>query len=338
MRYNLYGMSLLKKYSTEFLVVFIAVFSGTLAENLREQYQERKQGREYIERFYKDLKSDLVEIDRIVELTERKTNRLQALDGLRETKPLSMGDYVNIYGQIRNADIWENLIYLPNNITIEQIKSTGAWNFILREQADIITSYELSLNKILMENDLLLLDVRHTFDLIKKTPNDTINYSRKDFDQRELQNLFNYVHNLYWAHVAYARTLNRHKYFVQELLHELEVNYGVELQSGAYTRMSSRISIVKIISGSPSEDDIFLFQETDDPLVWSRIIDLDAGEFRFRKGGFWEVNWATDAISNGESLSGKAIQNGTNNLSIPNGTYQVTLDLNDTTYTIKQNW
>jgi len=120
--YNLTGMSLLKKYSTEFLVVFIAVFAGTLAENLREQYQERQQGIEYLERFYKDLKSDLVEIDRIVELTESKTERLLALEGLRATKPLSMGDYVDIYGQFRGADIWENLIYLPNNITIEQIK------------------------------------------------------------------------------------------------------------------------------------------------------------------------------------------------------------------------
>lgn len=332
-------MSLFKKYSTEFLVVFIAVFAGTLAENLREQYQERQQGIEYLERFYKDLKSDLVEIDRIVELTKSKTERLQALEGLRETKPMTMGDYVYIYSQFRDADIWENLIYLPNNITIEQIKSTGAWNFILREQADIITSYELSLNKILMENDLLLLDVRHTFDLIKKTPKDTINYSRKDFDQRELQNLYNYVHNLYWAHIAYARTLNRHKYFVEELLNKLEVNYDVEFQIGAYTRMASRISIVRITPGSPSEDDIFLFQETDDPLVWSRILDLDAGVYRFRKGGAWEVHWATDSISNGESLSGKAIQNGTNRLSIPDdGTYQVTLDLNDTTYTIKQNW
>lgn len=331
-------MSVLKKYSTEFLVVFIAVFAGTLAENLREQYQEKQQGIEYLERFYKDLKSDLVEIDRIVELTERKTMRLEALEGLRETKPQSMGDYTDIYGQFRDANIWENLIYLPNNITIEQIKSTGAWNFILREQADIITSYELSLNKILMENDLLLLDVRHTFDLVKKTPKDTINYSRKDFDQRELQTLFSYVYNLYWAHVAYARTLKRHKYFVEELLHELEVNYGVESQSGAYTRMASRISIVRINSGSPSEDDIFLFQETDDPLVWSRIIDLDAGEYRFRKGGFWEVNWANDSSSIGGSLSGKAIQNGANHLSIPGGTYQVTLDLNDTTYTIKPNW
>jgi len=104
--------------------VFIAVFAGTLAENLREQYQERQQGKEYLERFYKDLKSDLVEIDQILELTESKTERLLALEGLRETKLLSMGDYVGIYGQFRDANIWENLIYLPNNITIEQIKST----------------------------------------------------------------------------------------------------------------------------------------------------------------------------------------------------------------------
>lgn len=331
-------MSLLKKYSTEFLVVFIAVFAGTLAENLREQYQEKQRGIEYLERFYKDLKSDLVEIDRIVELTERKTGRLLALDGLWETKPRSKSDYINIYSQFRDANIWENLIYLPNDITIEQIKSTGAWNFITQEQADIITSFELSLSKILMDNDLLLLDVRQTFDLIKRLPKDTINFDRKDFSSRELQTLFNYLHNLYWSHVAYIRTLKSHKYFVEELLNELEVNYGIELQSGAYTRMASKISIVRFINGSPSEDDIFLFQETDDPMVWSRNIDFNAGEFRFRKGGQWEVNWATDSLSGEETLSGKAIRNGTNHLSIPDGTYQVTLDLNDTTYSIKQVW
>ncbi|WP_242157080.1 hypothetical protein [Aestuariivivens sediminis] len=328
-------MNTLKKYGAEFLIVFFAVFLGTLADNYREHSQEKKQGKEYLSRLYRDLNSDLPKIKQTIQDIENKNKRLIKIDSLRQYPPKAIEEYLNIYGAIRNANIWERCIYFPNNITIDQIKSTGAWDFISEEQSDLVTSYQISIDRINELNKEISQDIRETFDLVKKTPKDGVRYTQEDFNNNELQILHNYIMELYYAHNYYATVLNQHKYFITEILQKLDIEHHIKSDYIEYDITANKISLLKIVDGLGTND-IFLKQNVNQPNIWSTIVDLEAGSYLFRKGTSFNLYWAAEIPMSGKTGSGRVVSLGGELLNIPRGKYFVKLDLNNNSYLIQE--
>lgn len=327
----------LKKYGAEFLVIFFAVFLGALADDYREQYREEQQGEEYLRRFYRDLSSDIPKIDDLIRETENKKKRLRYVDSMKYTPPTSKAEFLKAYGAIRDAAIWQRPLYIPNTITLDQIKSTGAWDFINQEQSDLVTSYQLSVDRIIVLNRETENEIRETMYLIKQTPTDSIRYSAKDFNNRELQNVYNYIYELYWSHVLYANILNQHKYFIIDILQKLEKQHGIKNEKGVYDIMSSIISLTLIVDDRLEIDgNFFLIQDENQPNIWSNTIEIVPGKYVFRKGLSFEDVWGvSNQMANGSS-TGRAMLHGGKAIELNSGKYLVKFDLTDTTYSISE--
>jgi hypothetical protein len=132
-----------KEYFLEFLMIFLAVTLGFFAENLREHFSDKSKEKEFIVSMKEDLVSDTAQLNSLPALSNTIYEKLDSLYFLlhaaAEGKPYDIHRlyYLNFtYG-------FGLVMFVPNNRTISQIKSTGGFSLIKNKACrDSITVYD----------------------------------------------------------------------------------------------------------------------------------------------------------------------------------------------------
>src|SRR5574338_301743 len=129
-----------KEYFLEFLMIFLAVTLGFFAETVREKISEHKLLKEYAASLVKDLELDTSQLH-----TYRNYYRYTSANVDTLLQLLTNNNPQNIptgkmywYGLFGGA----HLYFVPNDATIQQIKSTGALRYFSTSIASVISNYD----------------------------------------------------------------------------------------------------------------------------------------------------------------------------------------------------
>jgi len=119
------------EYLLEFLMLFLAVFLGFVAENIREHRVEAMREREYISSLARDIKNDMKQIDSlIIEYTAKRLGCDTLMTELTGKEILS-DSYTAFKRWGTVAGFSE---FVPNDGTIEQLKSSGALRLVKKKE------------------------------------------------------------------------------------------------------------------------------------------------------------------------------------------------------------
>jgi hypothetical protein len=136
-------------YFWEFLMLFLAVFCGFLAENQREHYVEHQREKQYISSLVEDLKTDTVNIRKMLGWFNYIQRRCDSLID-------DFGSFTKYYTQI-NARLFQGIIsgypdFIYTDRTIQQLKNAGGMRMIRNLNAvDSIIDYDAAVRDILIE-------------------------------------------------------------------------------------------------------------------------------------------------------------------------------------------
>jgi hypothetical protein len=134
-----------KEYITEFLMLFLAVSLGFLAENIREHQVEKEREIKFLQNIHLDLKSDIVEIDRVIESNYKKQK---------------MGD--TMFVNYANGTLLKNLpdfYFFVRNITLRKLLENSNNGFIQLKNAGGLR---------MIENKKIIHDIQEYENLIIK--------------------------------------------------------------------------------------------------------------------------------------------------------------------------
>jgi hypothetical protein len=127
-------------YFWEFLMLFLAVTLGFFVENQREHYIEQRREKQYVRSFLGDLRSDLEQLDSLI---QQRVKRKKDMDSL--TIFLSTSDPDMYAKQIYylSRPLTVSYQFFRNERTIQQLKNGGNLRLI-REQdvSDAIMLYD----------------------------------------------------------------------------------------------------------------------------------------------------------------------------------------------------
>ena len=136
-------------------MLFLAVFCGFLAEYQLEHKIESDREKVYLKNLYEDLRSDTV----IYAAYERSgiefAKHIDSLIRLLKS-PDRSAHLDKIYFYTRVLTINSNIVY-PNQRTFTQMKNSGLLRLISKQKvAENVSSYYLSLDEILSQNNFIL--------------------------------------------------------------------------------------------------------------------------------------------------------------------------------------
>ena len=130
-----------KDYLFEFFMLFLAVSAGFLVENQREHYVEHQRAKDYAAMLRKDLAADTVIINIIIGYRNDQAKRYAQLRGKMDSVPLekiNQQEFAQLAGEAGKY-----LHLLPNNGTLQQLKSAGALRYFKDTTlVYTLTSYE----------------------------------------------------------------------------------------------------------------------------------------------------------------------------------------------------
>jgi len=128
-----------KNYFWEFLMLFLAVFCGFLAEYQLEHKIERDREKQFMSSLINDIKEDISFINEQQTIYKRKQELLDSLINMVHSTPVTLNTN-DLYYYARLAS--KNDIFPANTRTIDQMKNSGGFRLIRKEQvANAIMSY-----------------------------------------------------------------------------------------------------------------------------------------------------------------------------------------------------
>ncbi len=130
----------IKEYLLEGLMIFLAVFMGFIAENIREDYTEHKKADAFATTMVSDLREDTAQLKGYIayyNLARMNVDTLMTLLSTSDVKNTPSGK-LYLYGLWGGAQH----LFIPNNATYEQMKSTGALQFFAKKLARQAAEYD----------------------------------------------------------------------------------------------------------------------------------------------------------------------------------------------------
>jgi len=130
----------LKEYLLEGLMIFIAVMMGFIAENVREDYSEHQKAKAYAVTMVADLADDTTVLKDYIKYYNYALQNVDSLMRLLNTndiKAIPTGK-LYAYGLFGAAQ----RIFIPNDATFQQMKSTGALQYFERHIARKSAEYD----------------------------------------------------------------------------------------------------------------------------------------------------------------------------------------------------
>jgi hypothetical protein len=145
-----------KEYFLEFLMIFLAVTLGFFAENIREYISEHERAKLYAASMIKDLREDTTQLmlyRTYFDFAARNVDTLMQLVATTELKSIPTGK-LYWYGLYGGA----HLYFVPNDVTFQQMKSSGSLRFFEKEIGYDAANYD-RLCRVLQTNESELSSV-----------------------------------------------------------------------------------------------------------------------------------------------------------------------------------
>jgi hypothetical protein len=135
-----------KEYFLEFLMIFLAVTMGFFAENLRENVSDSHKTHQFARSLVQDIKIDLQECDEVQSTMEEEVKIYDSLLSYMVSKrPVWTNNAYYLFCKTTEDDY-----FLPDNKTIDQLKSTGSLRlFETGDASDTIASYYQSSSNLI---------------------------------------------------------------------------------------------------------------------------------------------------------------------------------------------
>lgn len=129
-----------KEYFLEFIMIFLAVTMGFIAENIREDITEHQRAKIFAASIIEDLKADTAQIIRYSKYCTTAANNIDTFMNL-----LTTNDLANIStGKLYWYGLWggAHITFVSNDVTFQQMKSSGSLSFFKPEIATNIEKYD----------------------------------------------------------------------------------------------------------------------------------------------------------------------------------------------------
>jgi hypothetical protein len=130
----------LKEYVFEGLMIFLAVTLGFIAENIREDITEHQRAKIFAASMIEDLKADTTQI---INYNQYYTNAANNIDTFMHL--LTTNDLKDIpTGKLYWYGLWGGArhIFVPDDATFQQMKSSGSLSFFKPEIATDVEKYD----------------------------------------------------------------------------------------------------------------------------------------------------------------------------------------------------
>jgi len=133
-----------KEYLLEGLMIFIAVTLGYGAENIREHYINKHKGIISVQNLYKDLKDDSLNYALGIKNRNFQDSCFEVISYLFDEKKIK-NEIPSVYAAHSNISL--RLLPIMNTMALDQIKSSGALNYIEDDELkEMIQSYSSDAN------------------------------------------------------------------------------------------------------------------------------------------------------------------------------------------------
>jgi hypothetical protein len=155
-----------KNYFWEFFMLFLAVFCGSIAELQIEHYIENKREKQYIVDFIRDLKSDIISIQRSINGFQKKE---QNIDSLLQVSNLDLSKSENSRKFVQYfLGTTGRPTHNPNTSALTQIKSSGSLRLFGHRKgvADSILRYDSWNQLIINHNDVIAQTMNGSFEAL----------------------------------------------------------------------------------------------------------------------------------------------------------------------------
>ncbi len=231
-----------KEHFWEFVMLFLAVFCGFLAENFREHTVENKRELQFVRSYTKDLQKDIYQLDSLI---KKRTERKLQIDSLnfilRTPDPDVYGSQLYLYARY----LPRPYLYVPNDATIEQLKSSGNLRIIRKLKVrDTMLSYDQQfriMENIRIREDLL---VQRIFNLLNELFDpavfDEMNVYDIEFvppagnphlltkDKKILQQFLSEIHYLKTVNLGSIGWFKKRKTTAENILQFINKEYGLQ--------------------------------------------------------------------------------------------------------------
>ena len=133
-----------KEYLIEGLMIFVAVTLGYGAENIREHYINKHKGIISVQNLYKDLKDDSLNYALSIKNRNFQDSCFEVISYLFDEKEIK-NEIPSVYAA--HANISLRMLPIMNTMALDQIKSSGALNYIEDDELkEMIQSYSSDAN------------------------------------------------------------------------------------------------------------------------------------------------------------------------------------------------
>jgi hypothetical protein len=133
-----------KEYLLEGLMIFIAVTLGYGAENIREHYINKHKGIISVQNLYKDLKDDSLNYALGIKNRNFQDSCFEVISYLFDEKKIK-NEIPSVYAAHSNISL--RMLPIMNTMALDQIKSSGALNYIEDDELkEMIQSYSSDAN------------------------------------------------------------------------------------------------------------------------------------------------------------------------------------------------
>lgn len=152
-----------KEYFLEFLMIFLAVTMGFIAENIREDISQHQRAKSFAASMIDDLKADTSQIIRYNKYYTIASNNIDTFMNL-----VTANDLKNIpTGKLYWYGLWGGArhIFIPDDATFQQMKSSGSLSFYKPEIATNVEKYDRLCRSLQAIDDMnrdVYTDVRKT--------------------------------------------------------------------------------------------------------------------------------------------------------------------------------
>jgi len=133
-----------KEYIIEGLMIFVAVTLGYGAQNVREHYVNKHKGIISVQNLYKDLKEDSLNYTLSVKNRNFQDSCFEVISYLFDEKKIK-NEIPSVYAAHSNISL--RMLPIMNTMALDQIKSSGALNYIEDDELkEMIQSYSSDAN------------------------------------------------------------------------------------------------------------------------------------------------------------------------------------------------
>lgn len=229
----------LKEYFLEFIMIFLAVGMGYMAENLRENLVNKEKEVKYVENLVRDLKEEKKSTTEIIKINQEMMTAIDTFVNIRALDFKIQKNNQLFLKLFSEAQLYRVNALTPNEITLNQIKSTGGLNIIRPKIANLIAELDISNINLKRSEIVLSTHTEESFRMIYELVDYPAlwskegNLKQKDLpmlvvdDKQKLMKYFNLTVDLKYTIDGYVYGLKEHLKLVDNLIEILEEEYNL---------------------------------------------------------------------------------------------------------------